>query len=219
MTQKKHIYLVPGLAADISIFEYLRFPDEYELHYVEWEIPLSENESLDDYCLRLAEKIEHPNSILIGVSFGGIIVQELKSIVRAKQVFIISSIKSRNEMPLRLKLLQKTQTYKLFPTGALVNLEDFTKYAFGDMAKRKMKQYKKYLSVRDQTYLNWAIHNVLHWSRIKEDPEVIHIHGNKDHVFPSKNLKNFILVEEGTHAMVLMKAKKISAILQSYLSC
>ena len=122
-------------------------------------------------------------------------------------------------MPNRLKLLQKTKTYKLFPTGAVVNLEDFTKYAFGDMAKRKMKQYKKYLSVRDKLYLNWAIHNVLHWNRIEADPDVVHIHGNNDHIFPSKNLKNFILIEEGTHAMVMMKAKKISQIIQEHLSC
>lgn len=210
---------MPGLAADTSIFEFLQFPQNYKLHFIEWQIPLSEEESLSDYCIRLAEKIEHPNPILVGVSFGGIIVQELKALVNASQVFIISSIKSRKEMPNRLKLLQKTKTYKLFPTGAVVNLEDFTKYAFGDMAKRKMKQYKKYLSVRDKLYLNWAIHNVLHWDRMEADPEVIHIHGNNDHIFPSKNLKNFILIEEGTHAMVIMKAKRVSNIIQENLSC
>ncbi len=210
---------MPGLAADTSIFEFLQFPEVYELHFIEWQLPLSEKEHLTDYCKRLAEKIIHPNPILVGVSFGGIIVQELKSMVNASQVFIISSIKSRKEMPNRLKLLQKTKTYKLFPTGAVVNLEDFTKYAFGDMAKRKMKQYKKYLSVRDKLYLNWAIHNVLHWDRLEADPEVIHLHGNNDHIFPSKNIKNFILIEEGTHAMVMMKAKKVSKIIQDHLSC
>lgn len=220
MSDKKHIYFVPGLAADVSIFEFLQFPSErFELHYLEWQIPLSEEESLSDYCLRFAAKIKHKNPILIGVSFGGIIAQELKSLVHAEQCFIISSIKSRNEMPIRLKLLQKTKTYKLFPTGAVVNLEDFTKYAFGDVAKRKMKQYKKYLSVRDKTYLNWAIHNVLHWNRMEPDEEIIHLHGDNDHVFPVKYIQNFTLIEGGTHAMVLMKGKIISKILHSHLSC
>ena len=218
MSSKKHLYFVPGLAADISIFEFLQFPEEYELHYLEWLIPLSEDENLTDYCKRLAKKIEYPNPILIGVSFGGIIVQELKSMVNASKVFIISSIKSRDEMPMHLKLLQKTKTYKLLPTAAISNFEDFTKYAFGDMAKRKIKLYKKYLSVRDKLYLNWSIHNVLNWNREEADPEIIHIHGNNDLIFPSKNIKNFILIEKGTHAMILMKAKKISRIIQDYIN-
>lgn len=210
---------MPGLAADTSIFEFLQFPEYFELHYIEWLIPLSESERLTDYCKRLAEKIEHPNPILVGVSFGGIIVQELKSLVKAEKVVIISSIKSRREMPNRLKFLQITKTYKLFPIGAVVNLDEFSKYAFGDMAKRKMKQYKKYLSVRDKQYLNWAIYNVLHWGRMEADSEIIHIHGSKDHVFPSKNIENCILIEGGTHAMILMRAKKISQIIQKQISC
>ena len=214
MASKKHLYFVPGLAADVSIFEFLQFPEDYELHYLEWLLPLSEEENLNEYCKRMAERITHPNPILIGVSFGGIIVQELKPMVNASKVFIISSIKSRDEMPLHLKLLQKTKTYKLFPTGAIANFEDFTKYAFGDRAKQKIKLYKKYLSVRDKQYLNWAVHNVLNWNRAEADSEIIHIHGTNDLIFPSKNIKNCMLIEEGTHAMILMKAKKISRIIQ-----
>lgn len=217
MSSKKHLYFVPGLAADISIFEFLQFPEDYELHYLEWLLPLSEDESLTDYCKRFAEKIEHPNPILIGVSFGGIIVQELKSMVNPSKVIIISSIKSRGEMPIHLKLAQKTNAYKLFPTGAISNFEEFSKFAFGDMAKSKIKLYRKYLSVRDKQYLNWAIRNVLFWSREKADSEIIHLHGNKDLIFPSKNIQNYILIEGGTHAMILTKAKKISKIILNHI--
>jgi thioesterase domain-containing protein len=35
------------------------------------------DESLDEYAKRIAEKIKLENPVLIGVSFGGILVQEM----------------------------------------------------------------------------------------------------------------------------------------------
>ena len=43
---------------------------------------------------------------------------------------------------------------------------------------------------------------------------VIHIHGNKDEIFPIKYIKNCIVIEGGTHVMILNKAKRISLILE-----
>ena len=73
------------------------------------------------------------------------------------------------------------------------------------------------MSVRDEKYLNWAIHNVLHWKNTSPQENIIHIHGNKDEIFPIKYIKNCIPVEGGTHAMIIVKAKKISAIIEELL--
>jgi hypothetical protein len=43
------------------------------------------------------------------------------------------------------------------------------------------------------------------WDRTTIDSEVIHIHGDADEVFPAKNIKGFINVKGGTHAMILSK--------------
>ncbi|PHO00078.1 alpha/beta hydrolase, partial [Rhodobacteraceae bacterium 4F10] len=55
---------------------------------------------------------------------------------------------------------------------------------------------------------------VLHWKQEESIPGIIHIHGKKDEVFPIKYIKNSIEIENGTHVMILNKAKTISEILK-----
>jgi len=92
--EKKHIYLVPGLAASSKIFEYLNFPKEkFELHFLEWLLPLTETEPIEEYAKRMAEFVTEENSILIGVSFGGIMVQEMSKHLKVQKIILISSVK------------------------------------------------------------------------------------------------------------------------------
>jgi hypothetical protein len=215
IVEKKHLYFVPGLAACPKIFEYLKIPDnKYELHFLEWLLPLSENEPIDEYAKRMADLITEENVVLIGVSFGGIMVQEMSKHLTNCKVIIISSVKNRGELPKRLKFIQKTKAYKLFPAKTIQNIEDFSVYAFGSFAKKRVHLYNKYLSVRDDKYLKWAISNVLNWEQRETLSNVIHIHGLNDEVFPSKYLENFVPIENGTHIMILNKANTISEIIK-----
>lgn len=213
--EKTHLYFVPGLAANKNIFEYISLPDEhFELHFLEWLIPTSIEESIESYAKRMCGLIKHKNIVLIGVSFGGIMVQEMSKIVNCRKTIIISSIKNKNELPYRLKLAKKTKAYKLFPTKAVENIENYDAYFFTDFLKKRSELYKTYLSVRNATYLQWAIHNVLNWKQSTTLDNVIHIHGNKDEVFPFKHVQNSIEINKGTHIMILDKAKTISQILE-----
>lgn len=217
---KTHIYLVPGLAASPKIFQYLDFPEEkFEIHYLEWLIPLSQEETIEGYAKRMSESITEKNPVLIGVSFGGIMVQEISKHVHSKKVVIISSVKSRNEFPKRLKFLLKTKIYKLFPAKSFANFDNYSMYIFGVFAKKKLNMYKEYLSVRDENYLIWSIEHVLNWKQTKPIVGIIHIHGTKDHVFPIKHISNCIEIENAKHAMILNKAKKISKIICGKIMC
>lgn len=212
--KKTSIYFVPGLAASPKIFEYLQLPkDKFEFHYLEWLLPLSDSEKIEDYAKRMAELVTEKNPVLIGVSFGGIMVQEMSKHLNVQKIILISSVKNKNELPKRLKVIQKTWAYKLFPSKSINNLEDLTMYAFGDFAKKRVKVYKEYLSVRDELYLDWAIYNVLHWEQEETLNNIVHIQGVDDHIFPIKHIKNCIPIEKGTHIMILNKAKTISKII------
>lgn len=208
---KIQIYFVPGLGANKKIFENLEFPkDKFETHCIEWKIPVSLDEPIEDYAKRMCEEIEHKNPVLIGVSFGGIIVQEMSKLINAKKIIIISSIQSNKELPKLLKAAQVTKIYKLFPAKFIENLENYTKYFYGDFLQKRARLYEMYFSVRNPDYLHWSIYNVLHWHQDKCLKNVLHIHGTKDHVFPIKYIENCIEIENGTHEMILMKPKIIS---------
>ncbi|MDH3322479.1 MAG: alpha/beta hydrolase [Flavobacteriaceae bacterium] len=219
MDKKTHIYFMPGLAASSKIFEYINLPDEkFEIHFLNWILPESVDESLENYTIRLSRLIKHENPILVGVSFGGILVQELNKIISVKKTILISSIKNHHELPKRLKLLRFTKIYKLFPSKKISQIEDFSKFGLSHTLKKKSDLYNKYLDVRNQKYLDWAIYHVLHWKSNDTDQNIIHIHGSADEIFPVKHIKNSLVIEGGTHAMIITKAKKINIILQEIIS-
>ena len=87
-----HIYCMPGMAASPKIFEYLKFPKNFQIHLLSWIPPIKE-EPLSHYAKRMCKSVVHKNSILLGVSFGGILVQEMAKYVSVKKIVIISSIK------------------------------------------------------------------------------------------------------------------------------
>ena len=218
MDKRIHIYFMPGLAASSKIFEYLNLPDEvFECHYFEWCVPETENESLASYAQKYVEQIRHEEVILIGVSFGGVLVQEMSRLIKVKQVIIISSLKNNGEMPKRLRFLKNSKAYKIFPFSRLAGIDDFSRYNFTPNLKKKAALYDKYLSIRDENYLNWAIYNMLHWESKSGEHHVIHIHGTKDEIFPIKYIDQCIAIEGGTHAMIITKAKKISKIIENLL--
>jgi hypothetical protein len=205
---KIHVYFMPGMAASPTIFERIQLPeDTFEMHLLEWEIP-DTGETLRAYAQRIARKVKEDNPILVGVSFGGILVQEMKAFLKPKKVIIISSVKSNTEFPRRFKVAKTTKAYKLIPTTLFENIEMLVKFSFGSsIVKQRLALYEKFLAVRDKRYLDWAIEQIINWARIEIDDEIIHIHGDEDEVFPAKNIKNFIPIKGGTHIMILSRYK------------
>jgi pimeloyl-ACP methyl ester carboxylesterase len=203
--EKIHVYFMPGLAASSLIFERIHLPKkDFEIHLLDWELPLP-NETLTAYAERMAKLVIEPNPIVIGVSFGGVLVQEMAQFLKVKKLIIISSVKTNLEVPLRMKFAKSTKAYKLLPTSWLHNVELLAKYSFGNAVKQRLKLYEKYLSMREKVYLDWAIEQMLLWSRTEPDKNVIHIHGALDEVFPVKNIHNYIPVPGGSHIMILSK--------------
>jgi len=201
------VYFMPGLAASSAIFEKISLPEnDFEMILLEWEIPL-DNETLPQYAKRISNKIVHPNPVLIGVSFGGILVQEMAQFVEARKIIIISSVKTNNEFPVRFKIAKTTKAYKLIPTTLLANIESLSQFSFGEKINQRLKLYEKFLRVRDKRYLDWAVEQIILWERTLADENVIHIHGDDDDVFPIKNIQNCIVIKGGTHVMILNKFK------------
>ncbi|HAH53893.1 MAG TPA: alpha/beta hydrolase [Flavobacterium sp.] len=201
------VYFMPGLAASSAIFEKISLPEnDFEMILLEWEIPL-DNETLPQYAKRISDKIVHPNPVLIGVSFGGILVQEMAQFINVRKVIIISSVKTSLEFPLRMKVAKTTKAYKLIPTTLLANIESLSQFSFGEKINQRLKLYEKFLRVRDKRYLDWAVEQIILWERTLADENVIHIHGDQDDVFPIKNIQNCIVIKGGTHVMILNKFK------------
>jgi len=206
-SSKIQVYFMPGMAAHSSIFEYIDLPkDNFECHFLEWSIPFKE-QSLSDYALKMCGEINHKNPVLVGVSFGGILVQEMAKIISVSKIILISSVKLSSELPKRMLFARYTSAHKLIPTGLVSNMELLAKYAFGETVTKRLDLYKKYLSIRDTVYIDWCIDKMVNWKQNEYPKNLVHIQGDKDAVFPIDNIANCIKVKNGTHTMIIHRAK------------
>ncbi len=203
--ETKHIYLMPGMAASPRIFEFITLPEPFEIHLLSWISP-KKKEALSDYAKRMCERIEHSNPILLGVSFGGVLVQEMAQHLDNALLIIVSSIKSNDELPAPMKLAQRSNIHKLLPTQWIENFETLALFAFGEGIKKRVALYKRYLSERDPEYLSWSIDALVHWNQKTPPSNIIHIHGKRDTVFPTKNLLDPVILIDGGHAMIINKS-------------
>jgi hypothetical protein len=199
--------MMPGMAANPSIFEHIELDAEhFEIHWLKWQLP-EKNESLQSYAKKMLKYIHHDNPVLIGVSFGGVLVQEMAKLINYEKLIIISSVKQRSEIPIHMKFARETGVYKYLPFGLLNYITEIEKLPLGNFFRKRVKLYKQYLSVSDKKYLDWAVREMVCWEQEEPIKEIIHIHGDKDKVFPVKNIKDYINLAGGTHIMILNRFK------------
>lgn len=103
-----------------------------------------------------------------------------------------------------MKFAKLTKIYKTFPTRMIQNVDAVRKLFPGNnVLNRRLDLYEKYLAVRDKKYLDWAFKVVIEWDREMPNPDVVHIHGDADGVFPVRYIKNYVPVKGGTHIMII----------------
>ncbi|MBU2946010.1 alpha/beta fold hydrolase [Zobellia uliginosa] len=204
---KIHVYFMPGMAASPSIFQHIALPEhKFEQHFLEWFVP-EKNMSLTSYAKKMNQNIHHEQAVLVGVSFGGMLVQEMARFKAFKKVVVISSVKDAAELPKRMIFAKYTKIHKLLPTGLVNNMELLAKYAFGETVNKRLSLYEEYLSIRDKYYIDWSIDQIVNWKQIEPIHGLVHIHGEKDVVFPIDKIKDCITVKNGTHTMIIHRAR------------
>ncbi|MEK6155615.1 alpha/beta hydrolase [Flavobacteriaceae bacterium 3-367] len=206
-SDKIHVYFMPGMAANSSIFGNIALPPErFQQHLLNWFVP-HKGMSLEAYALAMCKAVKHPNPVLVGVSFGGMLVQEMAKHIPTRKVIIVSSVKHSSELPKRMIFAKYTKIHKLLPTGLVNNVELLAKYAFGETVTKRLELYEQYLSIRDKYYIDWAIDQIVNWKQSEQLPGLIHIHGEKDAVFPLSHIKKCTIVKNGTHTMIIHRFK------------
>ena len=59
---------------------------------------------------------------------------------------------------------------------------------------------------------------IINWERTTFPDKIVHIHGDKDHTIPIKNVQYDYLMEEGSHMMMLTRAGEINQIIDHILN-
>lgn len=212
----ENIYCLSGLGADEKIFSKLDFKNNH-ITYLQWFKP-EKSESISDYAGRLANKITLPQPILIGISFGGMMCIEIAKLIAVKKVIIISSIKTKNELPIWMKAAGWLKLNKIFPMRSFKLIEPLEDHNLGIETAEEKNMVHKYRRTIDRTYAEWAINCVLNWQNEAVLPNVVHVHGDKDRIFKINKVKPDYIIKTGGHFMVMNRAVEVNKVLLKLIS-
>ncbi|MCY7420364.1 MAG: alpha/beta hydrolase [Chitinophagaceae bacterium] len=209
------VYFIAGLGANKRAFDYLDLSWCSPV-FIDWIDPLPK-ESLVDYALRLRQVITEPNPVIVGVSFGGMLVTEMAKADDTIRAIIISSNKTYKEFPAYLRMWKYLPVYRLLNPKLVKASGGLTCRIMGPQGIAQKETFKKILSETDPRFTVWAIDAILHWQNKSIPANVIHIHGSGDRLLPAKFVKAHYIVDKGRHIMIMDKAEELSALLKTLL--
>jgi len=216
-----NVVFIPGLGADERLFELLNLSD-CKCHYIRWTKPVADI-GINEYLELLVQQLPAFESppVLVGVSLGGIMAMEWRELYPVQKTILISSVKDRTEVPGYFSIFEKFRIHKAVHPSLLKKGNVLVKPFISDTSNKKaLELFNAMLHDANEDFIKWGLNAVMTWKKGKSDiSELIHIHGNADHIFPLRYIsKPDYVIEDGRHDMVLSKADEISKILMKEFS-
>lgn len=207
------IYFIPGMATKGRIFDLLDLPG-FEKVYLEFPEP-AVKETLSSYAKKMAKEIpEDETPILVGLSMGGFIAQEIASFRPIKKIILISSIRTGQSFTPYLKYFGKFPIVPFLPSYWVKSVVLKGIHAMGIPKKWKDELLEMIRSFSPNYFKFSAVH-LLGWKGAVSDTPIAQIHGTNDLVFPIDEAQTKYILRGGSHMMIANYHVKISqAILQ-----
>lgn len=212
---KYPIYILSGLGADKRIFNKIDFFGN-EIKYIDWIIPTKED-TLNSYVNKLILQIDHPNPILIGLSFGGMVAIEISKLINTEKIILISSSKTKYELPYYYRWIGFLGIHKMIPTKLLMTPNRILYWLFGVETKEEEILFNTIIKDINEFYLRWSIDKIVNWENTLLPKNITHIHGTNDKILPYKFVKCDITIPDGGHFMTYNNSNTLSVILKKLL--
>ena len=209
------IYLFPGQGADCRLFRNIDFP--FDTIHMELPVPCKK-ETLRQYAREFIPRIDTTRPyILMGVSLGGMICSELADTLKPEKIIVISSAKCRGELPGRYRFQKAIPLNKIIPKGMIKWCANILAPIVEPARKQDKDFFHSMIESKDPAYLKRTVDMVINWDKEDFNSRIIHIHGDKDHTLPYRNIAYDYLVENGTHMMVYIRGDEVSELINKIL--
>jgi pimeloyl-ACP methyl ester carboxylesterase len=210
------VYFISGLAADRRVFKNIELPNGFDAVHLDWITP-HEKESLREYALRLAKKIDTSEEFaLVGLSMGGMIAVEIANHIHPKYTIIISSIPISSQLPYYFRIGAKLYLHHLVSIR-LIKIAAIAKRLFTTETKEDKEMLKMIIRESDPAFIKWALAAILDWDNQRVPGNLIHLHGSRDEILLIKFTKPTHVITRAGHLMVMNRAKEINGILNQIL--
>lgn len=212
------VYFISGLGLHERAFKKIKIPEGIKPVYIKW-LACSEDKSFAQYCTDIAAMINSSQPFaLVGFSFGGIVAVELSKMLSPAKLIIISSVSTRKELPLYLRLFGFLKLYSILPVRSLNKASAITNWFNNVQNEADKSLINQIIKESDPHFIKWAMDKILNWHNTTKPGNLYHVHGKNDRLFPCSNVKADKVINGGGHFMVLTHADEINAILRAQLS-
>jgi len=69
----------------------------------------------------------------------------------------------------------------------------------------------------NKKYVSWAVDQAINWKNQWHHPEIYHIHGDNDKMFPIKGINPTYTLKDAGHFMIMNRAEEVSACINEIL--
>ena len=215
--QKPIVYLLTGQGGDERLFNNFELGPAYELRHINYFTP-EKGLTMRQFAEALAIQIDQSRPyIIIGVSLGGMLATEMNSFLNPEKTIIISSAKTRMELPRRLRFQSKIPLYKLVSSNMAWRGAKILQPLVEPDRNKEKETFKKMLEDKDPLFLRRTITMIMQWDRVVLQEDIIHIHGDNDKTIPIRNVKYDYLVPNGSHMITLTRGTEISKLVNEIL--
>lgn len=218
--KNRKVYLLSGLGVDGRVFNNIDLR-EYQPQLIEW-IPFLKNENIFHYAQRLSAQVE-PHSILIGLSFGGMIAVEIAKHTSISKIILLSSASNFRQIPRLFRICDWSKLIKILPKSFILKANPVTFWLFGITRQHEKVLLRQILADTDYHFLIWAVRQITQWKNTEVNTEVVHLHGTKDRLLlkPTEISSIAMLkygIENGGHFMIITHSEEITSIIKKELN-
>jgi pimeloyl-ACP methyl ester carboxylesterase len=196
------LYLLPGLGADHRLFRRLDLAP-HRTQALDWPV-MPEGSSLADFARVLADQVDRTRPhALVGVSMGGMVVQEMAAHTLPERTVIISSWKGPQEMPPPIRVLRGTHAERLMTPAFVKRTLPLMRWQMGVETDADKALFDAFIAATPLEQVRVQIAAVLGWEGPAKPVEgLVHIHGSADRLMPIWHIRHPVRVAGGGHFMV-----------------
>lgn len=204
------IFFIPGLGANEMVFDNIGDLPLEKVN-IKW-LDNQGDESINSYAQRLiaTNKITKEDTVS-GLSFGGIIAQEIARILNLDKVVLISSFRDINDLRSIYRFGLKTGLYRLTPNFRIPVVDEIVAYNLNSENQNSKPILKKMLEQTDYELLKWSLQKIAELPLKPDDNFIVHhIIGNNDKIMKTWQNEHTTVIDDGSHFMVYEKAGEVT---------
>lgn len=203
---------ISGIGADARAFSNIQIHSDLEHVHADCIALQSTSEPFESYCDRMIQVYDiSSEDILVGLSFGGFIAQQMAKVLGNKKVILISSFRNKYDLQPLMIFGLKFKLNKMLPSFRIPLLSDIVAIFLNSWNNDSRAILKEMLKTADFGFINWSIMQIgLINLSDSFSSGFLCFTGANDKVVSDWGRENHVSIEKGSHFMLYDLGEEIS---------